>query len=225
MVLEEMSYSISDGDTVRGLLQKTQHETPEGVFWCRGHLTFVGRKVDLPQDESPNGNLDLPQKTDANNQCDIQVETSLDGHLHKSQDVPVDDCFDLQRETDANDQFDLRMESTIDDHSAESEKGPLNGYHAKQEESLTNGFSVVPYERAAESSLVKSQEKLANSDLDQQTGISGDIHPKVFFVDDRCDVQEAIPTNSHISNAQGFLVKSSLKLTPDTVASGQLQEF
>ena len=44
MVLEEMSYSVSDGNTVRDLLQKTQVQTPEGVFWFRGHLTFIGRK-------------------------------------------------------------------------------------------------------------------------------------------------------------------------------------
>ena len=44
MVLEEMSYSVSKGETVRSLLQRAQDETPEGVFWCRGHLTFLGRK-------------------------------------------------------------------------------------------------------------------------------------------------------------------------------------
>lgn len=44
MVLEEMSYSVNEGDTVRDLLQKTQTQTPEGVFWRRGHLTFVGKK-------------------------------------------------------------------------------------------------------------------------------------------------------------------------------------
>ena len=44
MVLEEMSYSVSDGDRVRDLLQETQIQTPEGVFWYRGHLTFLGKK-------------------------------------------------------------------------------------------------------------------------------------------------------------------------------------
>ena len=44
MVLEEMSYSVANGERVRELLDETQRQTPEGVFWHRGHLVFVGRK-------------------------------------------------------------------------------------------------------------------------------------------------------------------------------------
>lgn len=45
MVLEELSHSVPNGEAVRNLIQKTQEQTPEGVFWFRGHLTFVGRKI------------------------------------------------------------------------------------------------------------------------------------------------------------------------------------
>ena len=47
MVLEEISYSVSDGETVRDLLQETQEQTPEGVFWFQGHLTILGKKSSL----------------------------------------------------------------------------------------------------------------------------------------------------------------------------------
>ena len=44
MVTEEMSFSAPEGHRVREMLEKTQKETPEGVFWHRGHLTFMGMK-------------------------------------------------------------------------------------------------------------------------------------------------------------------------------------
>lgn len=45
MVLQEMSHSVRNGEKVRELVQRTQNETPEGVFWMRGHLVHVGRKA------------------------------------------------------------------------------------------------------------------------------------------------------------------------------------
>lgn len=45
MVLRELSYSLAEGDRIRNLIQTSQNQTPEGVFWMRGHLVHIGRKV------------------------------------------------------------------------------------------------------------------------------------------------------------------------------------
>ena len=45
MVLEEISFSMPDGETLRSLVKECQEHSPKGVTWLRGHLTFVGRKT------------------------------------------------------------------------------------------------------------------------------------------------------------------------------------
>ena len=45
MVLDEISYSMPNGELLRKLVEETQGQTPTGVSWVRGHLMFVGRKV------------------------------------------------------------------------------------------------------------------------------------------------------------------------------------